>query len=128
MLGTKRDSPKNAHRPSAGVGHDARDRMQTGALGPEHLGMLRNEQYKAKTGMKTQMNQPDAGSPLSEQLHRQPPFSYNIVKDPVHIRDFHATVLHLLGFDHQRFSLKYQGLDQRLTGVEPARVVKELLA
>jgi hypothetical protein len=55
-------------------------------------------------------------------------FSYNIVKDPVHIRDFHATILHLLGFDHERFSYKFQGLDQRLTGVEPARVVKELLA
>ncbi len=56
-------------------------------------------------------------------------FSYNIVRDPVHIRDFHATVLHLLGFDHQRFTYKYQGLDQRLTTVvEPARVVRELLA
>jgi len=55
-------------------------------------------------------------------------FSYNIVKDPVHIHDFHATVLHLLGFDHERFSVKYQGLDQRLTGVEPAKVIKELLA
>ncbi len=55
-------------------------------------------------------------------------FSYNIVKDPVHIRDFHATVLHLLGFDHRRFTYRYLGLDQRLTGVEPARVVKELLA
>jgi uncharacterized protein (DUF1501 family) len=55
-------------------------------------------------------------------------FSYNIVKDPVHIRDFHATVLNQLGFDHQRFSVKYQGLDQRLTGVEPARVIKEILA
>jgi hypothetical protein len=55
-------------------------------------------------------------------------FSYNIVKDPVHIRDFHATVLHLLGFDHQRFSFRHLGLDQRLTGVEPARVIKELLA
>ncbi len=55
-------------------------------------------------------------------------FSYNIVKDPVHIHDFHATVLHLLGFDHRRFTYRYQGLDQRLTGVEPARVVKELLA
>ncbi len=54
-------------------------------------------------------------------------FSYNIVKDPVHIRDFHATVLHLLGFDHERFSYKYQGLDQRLTGVEPCHVVQELL-
>jgi hypothetical protein len=55
-------------------------------------------------------------------------FSYNIVKDPVHIRDFHATVLQLLGFDHQRFTFRYQGLDQRLTGVLPCRVVKELLA
>jgi hypothetical protein len=55
-------------------------------------------------------------------------FSYNIVRDPVHIRDFHATVLHLLGFDHQRFSVRHQGLDQRLTGVEHARVVEELLA
>ncbi len=55
-------------------------------------------------------------------------FSYNIVKDPVHIRDFHATVLHLLGFDHDRFTYRYQGLDQKLTGVEKARVIKELLA
>ncbi|MEZ6139912.1 MAG: DUF1501 domain-containing protein [Zavarzinella sp.] len=54
-------------------------------------------------------------------------FSYNIVKDPVHIRDFHATVLRMLGIDHNRFSFKYQGLDQKLTGVEPAKVIKELL-
>jgi hypothetical protein len=54
-------------------------------------------------------------------------FSYNIVKDPVHIRDFNATLLHCLGIDHTRLSFKYQGLDQRLTGVEPARVVKEVL-
>jgi hypothetical protein len=56
-------------------------------------------------------------------------FSYNIVRDPVHIRDFHATVLHLLGFDHQKFTYRHQGLDQKLTGVvEPAHVIKELLA
>ncbi len=55
-------------------------------------------------------------------------FSYNIVKDPVHIRDLHATILKLLGFDHQRFSFKYQGLDQRLTGVEKCRVISEILA
>ncbi len=55
-------------------------------------------------------------------------FSYNIVKDPCHIHDFHATVLHLLGFDHERFTFKYQGLDQRLTGVEPAHVIPQLLA
>ncbi|HVC99434.1 MAG TPA: DUF1501 domain-containing protein [Pirellulales bacterium] len=55
-------------------------------------------------------------------------FSYNIVKDPVHIHDFHATVLQLLGFDHERFTFRHQGLDQRLTGVEPSKVIKELLA
>ncbi|WP_437203864.1 DUF1501 domain-containing protein [Planctomicrobium sp. SH664] len=55
-------------------------------------------------------------------------FSYNIIKDPVHIRDFHATVLHLLGYDHERLTFKYQGLDQRLTGVIPAHVVTDLLA
>jgi hypothetical protein len=55
-------------------------------------------------------------------------FSYNIVDNPVHLRDFHATILHLLGFDHQRFTVRHQGLDQRLTGVEHARVIRELLA
>ncbi len=55
-------------------------------------------------------------------------FSYNIVKDPLHIRDFHATILHLLGKDHERFTYKFQGLDQRLTGVEKARVVQDLIA
>ena len=55
-------------------------------------------------------------------------FSYNIVKDPLHIRDFHATVLHLLGFKHDQFSVKHQGLDTKLTGVEPASIVPDLLA
>ena len=55
-------------------------------------------------------------------------FSYNIVKDPVHIRDLQATVLHLFGIDHMRFTEKFRGLDARLTGVVPATVVKELLA
>ncbi len=55
-------------------------------------------------------------------------FSYNIVKDGVHVHDFHATVLHLLGFDHEKFSVKHLGLDQRLTGVEAAKVIKELMA
>ncbi len=54
--------------------------------------------------------------------------SYNIVKDPVHIRDLHATILHLMGLDHEKLSFKFQGLDQRLTGVLPAQVVKGLLA
>ncbi|MFZ9411852.1 MAG: DUF1501 domain-containing protein, partial [Opitutales bacterium] len=55
-------------------------------------------------------------------------FSYNIVKDPLPINDFHATVLHLLGYDHERFTYKYQGLDQKLTGVLPTKVVKALVA
>jgi hypothetical protein len=55
-------------------------------------------------------------------------FSYNIVRDPIHIRDFHATILHLLGFDHERLTYKFQGLDQRLTGVLPARVIDSLIA
>ena len=55
-------------------------------------------------------------------------FSYNIVQDPVHVRDFQATLLHVFGIDHNRFSYKYQGLDVRLTGVERANVVKGLLA
>ena len=55
-------------------------------------------------------------------------FSYNITRDPVHVRDFQATILHLFGIDHERFSYKYQGLDVRLTGVEKAEVVKAILA
>ena len=55
-------------------------------------------------------------------------FSYNIVNNPVHIRDFHATVLHQMGYDHERLTFKYQGLDQRLTGVLPCRVIEELIA
>ncbi|MFM8905666.1 MAG: DUF1501 domain-containing protein [Verrucomicrobiota bacterium] len=55
-------------------------------------------------------------------------FSYNIVKDPLHISDFHATVVHLLGYNHERFTFKHQGLDQKLTGVLPAKVVKALVS
>ncbi|MEZ6130628.1 MAG: DUF1501 domain-containing protein [Planctomycetaceae bacterium] len=55
-------------------------------------------------------------------------FSYNIVRDPIHIRDFHATVLQLLGFDHEQLSYRFQGLDQRLTGVLPAKAIAELMA
>ena len=52
------------------------------------------------------------------------PYAYNIVKDPVHIRDLNATILHLAGLDHQKLSYPYNGLDMRLTGVEPAKVIK----
>jgi hypothetical protein len=53
---------------------------------------------------------------------------YKAVDDVVHVRDLHATILHLCGIDHARLTYKFQGLDVRLTGVEPARVVKDLLA
>jgi len=49
-------------------------------------------------------------------------------ENPVSVHDFHATMLHLLGIDHNRLSVKFQGLDARLTGVEGARVVRGVLA
>jgi hypothetical protein len=55
-------------------------------------------------------------------------YCYNIVRDGVHINDLNATILHVLGIDHERFTFPYRGLDQRLTGVEGARVEPRLLA
>lgn len=55
-------------------------------------------------------------------------FSYNVAHQPVHVRDLHATILHQLGIDHETFTYRFQGLDFRLTGVEEARVVREILA
>ncbi len=55
-------------------------------------------------------------------------FSYNIVDKPVHVNDLNATILHCLGIDHEKFSFKFQGLDQRLTGVEKQTVIREVLA
>ena len=55
-------------------------------------------------------------------------FCYNIVENPVHLRDLHATILHCLGIDHERFTYRYRGLDVRLTGVEEAHVVRAILA
>ena len=55
-------------------------------------------------------------------------FSYNVVANPCHVNDLNATILHCLGIDHERFSFKFQGLEQRLTGVEPQRVITEILA
>ena len=55
-------------------------------------------------------------------------FGYNAISDVVHVRDLHATMLHLLGIDHAKFTVEYQGLDSKLTGVEPAKPVKALFA
>ncbi|HUF64015.1 MAG TPA: DUF1501 domain-containing protein [Verrucomicrobiales bacterium] len=55
-------------------------------------------------------------------------FSYNIVRNPVHIHELNATILHQLGIDNRRFNVKHQGLDQRLTGVEDVHPVQAILA
>ncbi len=54
-------------------------------------------------------------------------FSYNITENPVHIRDLNATLLHCMGIDHERLTFRHRGLDEKLTGVEEAHVVKDLL-
>jgi hypothetical protein len=54
-------------------------------------------------------------------------FSYNIVEDPVHVHDLHATILHLLGIDHTRLTYKFQGRHFRLTDVH-GRVIRDLIA
>ena len=55
-------------------------------------------------------------------------FGYNVIKDPVHIRDINATILNLFGINHERFIFKYQGLDQKLTGVEKATPVSAIMS
>lgn len=54
-------------------------------------------------------------------------YCYNILEDPAPIRDINATILNRFGINHNRFTYRYQGLDQKLTGVVPARVVSEIL-
>lgn len=55
-------------------------------------------------------------------------FGFNVVDQRVHVHDLHHTILHLLGFDANRFTFPFQGLDQRLIGVEQSQVVEALLA
>ena len=55
------------------------------------------------------------------------PIGYDATENPVEIRDLHATMMHLLGIDHESLTYRYQGFDQRLTGVEEARVIGEIL-
>jgi arylsulfatase A-like enzyme len=54
-------------------------------------------------------------------------YCYNITRDPVHVHDLNATILHLLGIDHTRLTYKFQGRDFRLTDVH-GEVVREILA
>ncbi len=53
---------------------------------------------------------------------------HKAVVNKVHVHDFHATILHALGLDHEKLIFPFQGLDQRLTGVEKSRVVREIFA
>jgi len=69
-----------------------------------------------------------AGVRAGEVFGETDDFSYNIVEGGVHVHELNATILHLLGIDHQRLSYRFQGLDQRLTGVEPVRPAMQLLA
>jgi arylsulfatase A-like enzyme len=54
-------------------------------------------------------------------------FGFNAVENPVHVHDLHATILHLLGFDHTRLTYRFQGRDFRLTDVH-GNVVRDILA
>lgn len=56
------------------------------------------------------------------------PMGYMPAENPVQLRDFHATLQHLLGIDHEKLTAPFQGLNQKLTGVKPARVIEEILA
>ena len=69
-----------------------------------------------------------AGIKRGFEFGRTDDYCYNIVENPVHIRDMNATLLSQLGIDHNRLTFRYQGLDQKLTGAEPARVVSDVLA
>ncbi|MEM7384769.1 MAG: DUF1501 domain-containing protein [Verrucomicrobiota bacterium] len=55
------------------------------------------------------------------------PMGYQAVTNPVPVRDLHATMLQLLGFDHEKLSVPFQGLDQKLTGVQHAKVIQGVL-
>ena len=55
-------------------------------------------------------------------------FGHKATENPVSVHDFHATILHLLGLDHQHLFFERSGLEERLTGFEPPRVVSEICA
>lgn len=55
-------------------------------------------------------------------------FGFGAIENPVHVHDIHATILNQLGLDHHRLSVRSQGLDFRLTGVDPARVIDEIVS
>ena len=54
-------------------------------------------------------------------------FAYNVLEDPVHVHDFHATMLHCLGINHERLTYRFQGRDYRLTDIH-GNTLKDILA
>jgi uncharacterized protein (DUF1501 family) len=69
-----------------------------------------------------------AGVKPGIEFGRTDDFCYNIAENPVHLRDLHATMLHILGINHKQFTYPFRGLDSKLTGVEEAHVVHGILA
>ena len=55
-------------------------------------------------------------------------FGHKVVRNPVSVHDFHATILHLLGLHHEKLFFTRSGLEERLTGFHPPTVVKEIIA
>jgi len=60
-------------------------------------------------------------------LGRTDEFGFNVAEDRVHVHDLHATLLHLLGFEHTRLTYRFQGRDFRLTDVH-GKLIRKLLA
>ncbi len=69
-----------------------------------------------------------AGIKKGFEYGRTDDYAYNILENPMHIRDLNASMLHAIGVDHEQLTFPYQGLDMRLTGVEGAKVVHDLFA
>ncbi len=67
------------------------------------------------------------GTRAGQTIGESDEFGFNVVSEKIHVHDLHATLLHLLGFDHEKLSVRAQGLDFRLTGVA-GEVVKALIA
>ena len=65
--------------------------------------------------------------PDGEVIGKSDDLGWGVVEDPVHINDYHATILHQFGFDHRRLTYRFQGRDFRLTDVR-GQVVRKLLA
>ncbi|NIP17365.1 MAG: DUF1501 domain-containing protein, partial [Xanthomonadales bacterium] len=70
-----------------------------------------------------------AGGGIKPGIHygKTDDYCYNIVENPVHVHDLHATLLHLMGIDHERLVYRYQGRDFRLTDVH-GHIIKDILA